>query len=139
MNSQKKYDCVNLHDIFHFVSCQVFIMENLHTVGLCLLIFRILPEQDVIRSAMLLNGTAILPAILKLTMSSSSSTVKKGTFIKCSPLTRKIFGVCGDVLASAGQLSVVPLIILTNYFKQGELMLFVVVMRSSLNEDKTVL
>ncbi|XP_054284217.1 chitin synthase chs-2-like isoform X1 [Macrosteles quadrilineatus] len=44
----------------------VFIMETLHTVGLAMLIFVILPELDAIKGAMLTNCVCFVPAVLSL-------------------------------------------------------------------------
>uniref|UniRef100_A0A1B6CU26 chitin synthase n=1 Tax=Clastoptera arizonana TaxID=38151 RepID=A0A1B6CU26_9HEMI len=44
----------------------VFVMESLHTVGLAMLMFVILPELDVIKGAMLTNCVCFLPAVLSL-------------------------------------------------------------------------
>ncbi|CAH0725885.1 unnamed protein product, partial [Brenthis ino] len=44
----------------------VFIAESLHTVGMGLLFFKILPELDVVKGAMITNCLCIVPAILGL-------------------------------------------------------------------------
>ncbi|XP_061707237.1 chitin synthase chs-2 isoform X3 [Cydia pomonella] len=44
----------------------VFIAESLHTIGLGLLFFKILPELDVVKGAMITNCLCIIPAILGL-------------------------------------------------------------------------
>nr|AAL38051.2 chitin synthase [Manduca sexta] len=44
----------------------VFIAESLHTIGMGLLFFKILPELDVIKGAMVTNCLCIIPAILGL-------------------------------------------------------------------------
>ncbi|XP_047516301.1 chitin synthase chs-2 isoform X2 [Pieris napi] len=44
----------------------VFIAESLHTIGLALLLFKILPELDVVKGAMITNCMCIIPAILGL-------------------------------------------------------------------------
>ncbi|VVD01781.1 unnamed protein product [Leptidea sinapis] len=44
----------------------VFIMESLHTIGLALLFFKILPEIDVVKGAMITNCMCLVPAILGL-------------------------------------------------------------------------
>ncbi|KAL4708135.1 hypothetical protein ACJJTC_009914, partial [Scirpophaga incertulas] len=44
----------------------VFIAESLHTIGLALLFFVILPELDVVKGAMITNCLCIVPAILGL-------------------------------------------------------------------------
>lgn len=42
----------------------VFVFETLHVVGLCLLVFSVLPELDVIQGAMLTNCLCLVPSIL---------------------------------------------------------------------------
>lgn len=42
----------------------VFAFESLHTIGMCLLAFKILPEIDVIQGAMLTNCLCFVPAVL---------------------------------------------------------------------------
>ncbi|XP_059060464.1 chitin synthase chs-2 isoform X2 [Achroia grisella] len=44
----------------------VFIAESLHTIGMAILFFKILPEMDVVKGAMLTNCLCIVPAILGL-------------------------------------------------------------------------
>ncbi|PRD24049.1 UNVERIFIED_CONTAM: hypothetical protein NCL1_44804 [Trichonephila clavipes] len=44
----------------------VFIAETLSTVGLCLLVFIVLPELDVIKAAMLTNCVCFVPGVLSL-------------------------------------------------------------------------
>ncbi|XP_028030342.1 chitin synthase chs-2 isoform X1 [Bombyx mandarina] len=44
----------------------VFIAESLHTIGMGLLFFKILPELDVVKGAMITNCLCIIPAVLGL-------------------------------------------------------------------------
>ncbi|CAG5136028.1 unnamed protein product, partial [Candidula unifasciata] len=96
----------------------VFVLENLHTVGLCLLVFRILRHLDVIRAAMLLSGTAIIPAILKSTLASSNYNIKGGLCVQCDShgLAKQIIRHVLDTLAMLVQVSVIPLVLLMDYF-----------------------
>ncbi|XP_041976394.1 chitin synthase chs-2 isoform X2 [Aricia agestis] len=57
----------------------VFISESLHTIGLALLFFKVLPELDVVKGAMITNCLCIVPAILGL-LSRNSRDSKR--FIK---------------------------------------------------------
>ncbi|XP_053606189.1 chitin synthase chs-2 isoform X2 [Plodia interpunctella] len=57
----------------------VFIAESLHTIGMALLFFKILPELDVVKGAMITNCLCIVPAILGL-LSRSSRDSKR--FVK---------------------------------------------------------
>lgn len=45
---------------------QIFVAESLHTIGMGLLFFVILPELDVVKGAMITNCMCIIPAILGL-------------------------------------------------------------------------
>lgn len=40
------------------------LVETVHTIGVCLLIFSVLPDLDTVRGAMLLSATAVLPSLL---------------------------------------------------------------------------
>jgi hypothetical protein len=44
----------------------IFIIEGIHTFGLCLLVFRVLPSCDVIRALLLMNCVCIVPGICKM-------------------------------------------------------------------------
>lgn len=52
--------------LFLIYILQVFIAESLHTIGVALLIFKVLPELDVVKGAMITNCLCIIPAILSL-------------------------------------------------------------------------
>ena len=45
---------------------QVLIFEAAHTFGLCLLVFKVLPNFDMIRALLLMCTSSIIPALLKL-------------------------------------------------------------------------
>ncbi|BFZ06371.1 hypothetical protein BsWGS_09409 [Bradybaena similaris] len=92
----------------------VFLMENFHTGGLCLLVFRVLPSLDIIRSVMLLSATAILPSVLKCVMSSSDFQATDGLCIQCNsqaPIT-KILRYILDLFVMLFQISVIPLLLI---------------------------
>lgn len=52
---------------------QIFVLESIHTFGVCLLVFRVLPSCDVIRGLLLMNAVCTIPAFCKLTLSKSNS------------------------------------------------------------------
>ncbi|XP_045760492.1 chitin synthase chs-2 isoform X2 [Maniola jurtina] len=52
----------------------VFITESLHTIGMGLLFFKVLPELDVVKGAMITNCLCIVPAILGLLSRNSRDT-----------------------------------------------------------------
>ena len=45
----------------------VFLTETLHTVGVALLVFVILPDLDVVKGAMLTNCVCFVPGLLGMT------------------------------------------------------------------------
>ncbi|CAF2149420.1 unnamed protein product [Rotaria magnacalcarata] len=51
----------------------IFVLESIHTFGVCLLVFRVLPSCDVIRGLLLMNAVCTIPAFCKLTLSKSNS------------------------------------------------------------------
>ncbi|XP_072936717.1 chitin synthase chs-2 isoform X2 [Epargyreus clarus] len=52
----------------------IFIAESLHTIGMAMLFFKILPELDVVKGAMITNCLCVVPAILGLLSRSSKDT-----------------------------------------------------------------
>ena len=70
-----------LNDRFYF--SKVHIVETCHTIGLSLLVFRILPSIDNVTGLFILNGICIVPAILNLFVShrSNNQLLKLLTFI----------------------------------------------------------
>ena len=51
----------------------ICLLESIHTFGVCLLVFRVLPSCDVIRGLLLMNAVCTIPAFCKLTLSKSNS------------------------------------------------------------------
>ncbi|CAG5125071.1 unnamed protein product, partial [Candidula unifasciata] len=96
----------------------VIFMETCHAVGLCLLVFRVLPNLDIIRSVMLLSATAILPSVLKFVMSSSDFQTTTGLCLQCNYQGTgiKILRYVLDFFMMLFQISVIPLIIVKGYF-----------------------
>ncbi|XP_059143322.1 uncharacterized protein LOC131930739 [Physella acuta] len=91
----------------------VFIVENLHSVGLCLLVFRVLPQLEAIRGLMLLNATALIPSILKLTMSGQEYEVTQLTCI--TGMVQKLIQSMFDLVAMLLQVSAIPLVVVLNF------------------------
>ena len=50
-------------------------IEAAHTLGVCLLLFRVLPQFDVVRSLMLMCATCCVPAILKLLLTKGNRNI----------------------------------------------------------------
>ncbi|KAJ8307221.1 hypothetical protein KUTeg_015305 [Tegillarca granosa] len=91
----------------------VVLVELLHTCGLCILLFRILPELDMARGIMLMNATCLLPCLLKPFCASNFSTGKAAGNDKRGKMLRFIL----DLLSVIVQLSVYPIIILCDYYQ----------------------
>jgi hypothetical protein len=51
----------------------VFLVEGLHSFGLCLLVFRVLPSCDVIRAVLLMNCVCIVPGFCKMIFAKNSA------------------------------------------------------------------
>ncbi|KAH3703114.1 hypothetical protein DPMN_078143 [Dreissena polymorpha] len=90
-------------------------METIHSLGLCALVFIILPDMDIVRGILLLNGVAVLPSILYPVTASEPSTSKGGC--------QGCFGRRGffslSVFAAIVQLAFIPLVILFDNFVAG--------------------
>lgn len=54
-----------------------FITETIHTIGLAILVFHVLPELDVIKGAMLTNCVCFMPGLLGKTFSVNISNHRK--------------------------------------------------------------
>lgn len=51
----------------------VFMIEGVHSFGLCLLVFRVLPSCDVIRAVLLMNCLCIVPGFCKIIFSKNGA------------------------------------------------------------------
>ncbi|XP_052282932.1 chitin synthase chs-2-like [Dreissena polymorpha] len=60
----------------------VLLLELLHTLGLCLLVFRVLPALDMMRGFIVLSGIYVVPAFLKTIFESRDPNTHLGR--KCS-------------------------------------------------------
>ncbi|XP_055860638.1 uncharacterized protein LOC106074351 isoform X3 [Biomphalaria glabrata] len=95
----------------------VTLMESLHSVGLSLLVFRVLKYVDPIRGLMLLSGVAIIPSILKFSMSEGDFQASRNTCVECesSSPQRKAVRILFDFVAMGFQLTVIPLSIFLDF------------------------
>ena len=60
----------------------VFIFETLHTIGLAILFYAVLPYLDTLRAGMVTNGVLLFPSILSIFRSARpSSPAMKGVNI----------------------------------------------------------
>lgn len=83
---------------------QVFFLEGVHSFGLCLLVFRVLPSCDVIRAVLLMNCLCIIPGICKMIFSKNTHG-----------MIGKAFIIMIDFLAVLAQLSVFFVVMATEY------------------------
>ncbi|XP_060077330.1 uncharacterized protein LOC132556893 [Ylistrum balloti] len=89
----------------------VAVVEVLHSIGLSILAFRILPEIDVVRGVLLLSGTCMVPSIIKPLCSST-----KNPKMRFKSTIGKMFVFLFDLLAAIGQLSAIPVVVLFGYY-----------------------
>lgn len=82
----------------------VFLVEGLHSFGLCLLVFRVLPSCDVIRATLLMNCLCIVPGFCKLIFAKNSA----------GPIGKALIFLI-DLLALICQITVFFVIIGTEY------------------------
>lgn len=86
-------------------SFQILLIEAAHTFGLCLMVFKILPNLDVFQGLLIVNAVFTLPALFKIFLSSTSKNTTQGRGPK---MATKVF----DVLAFIGQISAPVVIVL---------------------------
>ncbi|XP_033733062.1 uncharacterized protein LOC117322317 [Pecten maximus] len=89
----------------------VVLVEMLHSIGVSILAFRILPELDVVRGVLLLSCTCMVPSILKPLCSST-----KNPKMRYKSSVGKMFEFLLDVLAALGQLLAIPVVVLYEYY-----------------------
>ena len=70
---KKTFEFKFIFKILFFLLFKIFVLESIHTFGVCLLVFRVLPSCDVIRGLLLMNAVCTIPAFCKLTLSKSNS------------------------------------------------------------------
>ena len=73
---------------------QILLVESIHSFGLCLLLFRVLPCLDTVRCLLLMNALCSVPAIMRLFATKRSDDPR-----------RKVTTAILDVLAVLMQLS----------------------------------
>lgn len=54
---------------------QVFFIETLHSFGIAIFVFHILPKLDAARSLLIMNAVCLVPAFLKLFLTKSDSSI----------------------------------------------------------------
>lgn len=94
-------------DRFFFL-LQVFILETLHSFGLAIFVFHLLPKLDAARSLLMMNAVCLVPSLMKLFLTKSNSS-----------LCRRSFGFLLDFFAFAMQCSSIG-IALASKFLQHE-------------------
>lgn len=88
-----------------------------HSVGLCILVYVILPELDIVRGIILLSGVAAVPSLVfpicasdvKLNRHSYDETEEAGP-------VKTLFVFCLNVLTAIIQIGFIPLVLVTDNF-----------------------
>ncbi|XP_065940998.1 chitin synthase chs-2 isoform X2 [Magallana gigas] len=90
--------------IFSIITCVV--IEIFHSIGLCLLVFHLLPDLGAVQGIGLLSAVAIFPSLLKPLFTNDADNDKESHRV-----IRKIFCFVLDLLAFFVQLSAIPVLI----------------------------
>ncbi|XP_041372213.1 uncharacterized protein LOC121385560 isoform X2 [Gigantopelta aegis] len=112
--------------------CLAFVMETLHSFGMCLLIFRILPFADQFTGIALISSVAALPCLLRLIschdvrQESDPHLTARGNKTCCLNMRTCCNSKCGrvtktllDIVVLLAQLSVIPSIVMWDLLKKG--------------------
>jgi hypothetical protein len=59
----------------------VFIIETLHSFGIAIFVFHILPKLDAARSLLIMNAVCLVPAFLKLFLTKSYSSIVRRSLL----------------------------------------------------------
>jgi hypothetical protein len=59
----------------------VFFIETLHSFGIAIFVFHILPKLDAARSLLIMNAVCLVPAFLKLFLTKSNSSILRRSFL----------------------------------------------------------
>ncbi|KAL4229437.1 chitin synthase I [Mactra antiquata] len=102
-------------NVSSFVWC-VF-TEMLHSIGLCLLCFMVLPEMDIILGLFVINGVAIIPSVI---FPVCGSAVKLSGQTKAT-MGHRIIVHALNILVLLLQFGYIPVILLTEYFSEVSL------------------
>ncbi|XP_053372898.1 uncharacterized protein LOC123560715 [Mercenaria mercenaria] len=89
------------------------IVEVMHSIGLCILAFIVLPELDIVRGIFLLSGVAVLPAVLFPVCASDVKIHNRRERQSCG-LKRVVFTL--NILTALLQFGYIPVVLLTNHF-----------------------
>ncbi|XP_046564340.1 unconventional myosin-Ic-A-like isoform X2 [Haliotis rubra] len=90
----------------------VLLVEALHSVGLCALVFWVLPKYDIISGSLLLSATNVIPSLLLITCSSQT--------IHGESKNQGVLKAFLDGIALVCQLSVIPLMLLFKFSQRKE-------------------
>ncbi|KAL3836165.1 hypothetical protein ACJMK2_021607 [Sinanodonta woodiana] len=90
-------------------------MEGVHAGGIALFVFRVLPKLDVVRAVLILNAVGIVPSCLS-NICSAAFKRKQKTGHPCENSLNTTAKLVLDILSFLAQMSVVPVIILFEYF-----------------------
>ena len=74
------YPLPSLHSIL--IDCsQVFFIETLHSFGIAIFVFHILPKLDAARSLLIMNAVCLVPAFLKLFLTKSNCSIVRRSLL----------------------------------------------------------
>lgn len=90
-------------------------VEVLHSVGICILAFIVLPELDIVRGILLLNGVAVVPAILFPVCASDVKQSRRSNEPNQSACNRlAVFAL--NILTCILQIFYIPAVLLLDHF-----------------------
>ncbi|XP_052803668.1 uncharacterized protein LOC128233850 isoform X2 [Mya arenaria] len=89
-------------------------MEVMHSIGLCILVFIVLPDMDTVRGIILINGVAILPSLL---YPICASEVKLHADHRRRGITlNKAVTFCLNIVVAIVQVGFIPLVLVSDNF-----------------------
>ncbi|XP_053372897.1 chitin synthase chs-2-like [Mercenaria mercenaria] len=89
------------------------IVEMMHSIGLCILAFVVLPELDIVRGIFLLSGVAVIPAVL-FPVCASDVKVHNRRERQSSGLKLAVFVL--NILTALLQFGYIPVVLLRDHF-----------------------
>jgi len=94
------------------------VTELFHSVGLCILVFVVLPELDLVRGIILLNGIAVVPSLIFPVCSSSVKVNRKSDDGEKEEVStvRTLLVFVFNVLTAVVQVGFIPLVLVTDNF-----------------------
>ncbi|XP_060583228.1 chitin synthase chs-1-like [Ruditapes philippinarum] len=94
-----------------FLLC--LIVEVMHSIGLCILAFIVLPELDMVNGILLLSGVGVVPAVL-FPVCASDVKLKKSDEKQSRRNRLIVFAL--NILTILVQFAYIPIVLITNHF-----------------------